>query len=147
MAAVEIFVDSGAWLALALTGRTQIQREQHAGFVRAVEGLVRHGAGFVTTNLVIAETHQLMLIRDRRRTGLTFLRGFPAPGIAIVYSTPDLEARALREWLERFDDQDFSLTDAVSFTVMRDRGIRQALALDRHFAVAGFELLPPRGRR
>lgn len=34
-----------------------------------------------------------------------------------------------------------SLVDFTSFEVMRLRGIRQALALDRHFAEAGFELL------
>jgi len=50
--------------------------------------------------------------------------------------------QAQREWLERFDDQDFSLTDAVSFAVMTKRGIREALALDRHFCVAGFSVLP-----
>jgi predicted nucleic acid-binding protein len=30
----------------------------------------------------------------------------------------------------------------VSFEVMRERGIRQALALDEHFTLAGFELVP-----
>jgi len=38
-------------------------------------------------------------------------------------------------------DQDFSFTDAVSFTVMTTRGIEEALTLDHHFAVAGFRIL------
>ena len=46
------------------------------------------------------------------------------------------------DWLERYDDQGFSYTDAVSFAVMTERGIRDALAMDRHFATAGFTLLP-----
>ena len=35
-----------------------------------------------------------------------------------------------------------SLVDFTSFEVMRLRGIRIALAVDRNFADAGFELLP-----
>jgi predicted nucleic acid-binding protein len=43
--------------------------------------------------------------------------------------------------LERYHDQDFTLTDAVSFEVMRRERIRQAFAFDGHFVTAGFELL------
>jgi predicted nucleic acid-binding protein len=32
----------------------------------------------------------------------------------------------------------FSLADAVSFSVMSDRDIREAFTLDHHFTVAGF---------
>jgi predicted nucleic acid-binding protein len=46
------------------------------------------------------------------------------------------------EWLERYDDQDFSFADAVSFAVMTERGITDALTLDRHFQGAGFRVLP-----
>jgi len=35
-----------------------------------------------------------------------------------------------------------SLCDAASFIVMRDRHVRRALTLDRHFQDAGFELVP-----
>ena len=41
-------------------------------------------------------------------------------------------------WLARYDDQGFSFADAVSFAVMTERGIRDALTLDHHFVVAGF---------
>lgn len=54
----------------------------------------------------------------------------------------DLERAAVDRWLRRFNDQRLSLADAVSFEVMKARGIRQALALDEHFAMAGFERVP-----
>jgi predicted nucleic acid-binding protein len=44
--------------------------------------------------------------------------------------------------LERYEDRDFSFTDAVSFAVMSERRIREALTLDTHFAAAGFAVLP-----
>jgi predicted nucleic acid-binding protein len=56
----------------------------------------------------------------------------------VVHSTAEVEAKAIRAWLERYCDQDFSFTDAVSFAVMTERRIDEALTLDHHFEVAGF---------
>ena len=42
---------------------------------------------------------------------------------------------------------DFSLADAVSFAVMKARKIREALTLDAHFGVAGFAMVPGKGKR
>jgi len=38
-------------------------------------------------------------------------------------------------------DKAWSLTDCISFVLMEQRGIKQALAYDRHFEQAGFEAL------
>ena len=38
-------------------------------------------------------------------------------------------------------EKTWSLSDSIPFAVMRDRGIRQALAYDHHFEQAGFEAL------
>ena len=45
---------------------------------------------------------------------------------------------ALSAWLERFRDQRFSLTDAVSFEVVRRERLTTPFAFDRDFATAGF---------
>jgi len=93
----------------------------------------------VTTNLVVAETHTLLLRRVGRTTALTFLQTVGESPNVVVRSSRELEAAAERDWLTRYDDQDFSFADAVSFAVMTERGIRDALALDHHFVVAGFQ--------
>ena len=95
----------------------------------------------MTTNLVLAETHALLLYRGHRAAALTFVRAAREAPNVIVSSTRELEERAVVDWLEQFDDQDFSFTDAVSFAVMQERGTGRALTLDRHFATAGFEMI------
>lgn len=140
--AAELFVDTSFWCTLVLRGRNAAEHERHASADAALRHALKTRVRLVTTNLVMAESHQLLLVRDRRETALAFLRGFPAPGTEVVPSTAELEAEAVSEWIEPYHDQDFSLADAVSFALMRRRRIRKALAFDRHFAAAGFEMAP-----
>ena len=42
---------------------------------------------------------------------------------------------------EKHDDKEWSLTDCISFQIMRREGIQQALTADHHFEQAGFEVL------
>ena len=48
---------------------------------------------------------------------------------------------AIDQWLTRFADQPFSLTDAVTFELMRRERIVSAFAYNKHFVTAGFDLL------
>jgi predicted nucleic acid-binding protein len=41
----------------------------------------------------------------------------------------------------RRPDKSWSLTDCISFVVMADRGLTEALTGDRHFEQAGFRAL------
>ncbi len=137
--AAELFVDTSGWYPVVV--RTQ---PEHAALTRALRDRVRAGARVVTTNLVVAETHALLLRRVGRDTAMAFVRGVGESPNLVVASTPDLERTAVRDWLERFDDQPFSFTDAVSFAVMAERGIKEALALDHHFLAAGYRTVPTR---
>lgn len=135
----EVFVDTGGWFSLM-----NASDPDHAAFAIEAQERVASGARLVTTNLVAAETHALLLRRGHRRVALAFLKEVRRSPNLVAYSDADLEERAERDWIERFDDQAFSLTDAVSFAVMSERGITNALARDRHFATAGFTLVPTR---
>ncbi len=42
------------------------------------------------------------------------------------------------QYFKRHKDKDYSLTDCISFVVMRNLGITTALTFDRHFEQAGF---------
>lgn len=135
--ASELFVDTSAWFALASPGE-----RSHTAVTGALRDAIQRRRRIVTTNLVVAETHALLMRRFDREVALAFVGEVGREPNVVVSSTPELEAQARHDWLERFGDQDFSFTDAVSFAVMRERRIRSALALDHHFAVAGFEVVP-----
>jgi len=135
--ATELFVDTSGWFPLA-----DAKDRAHAGVARSLRDAVKNGRRIVTTNLVIAETHALIMRRIHRDAALAFLREVRRAPHLVVESTGEYELNAQRGWLERHDDQDFSLTDAVSFAVMTERGIREVLGIDRRFAGAGFAMLP-----
>ncbi len=135
--AQEIFVDSGAWYTLVDAGDNF-----HMAASRVYARLVKAQHTLVTTNLVLAEANALILRRVNQAAALHFLaRMRNNIHVDIVYTTPVLDATA-EALLHQYADHDFSLADAVSFIVMRERRIAQAFTFDRHFRAAGFTLLP-----
>lgn len=134
--AAEVFVDTSAWYAIAVREGDSTRVES------ALRTCIRARTRLVTTNLIVAETHALLLRRAGYPAAMAFVREVRRPPIVTVLSSIEIEDSAMRRWLERFDDQLFSFTDAVSFAVMTERRIREALTLDGHFATAGFAMLP-----
>jgi predicted nucleic acid-binding protein len=133
----EIFVDSGVWLALS-NWRDQYHQVA-ASYYRT---LLDERATFITTNLVISESYELIRRRGGHRWAIRFLHSVRSSTfIHKVHSSVTLEQEAERI-LEQYADQDFSYVDAVSFALMRQRTISTAFAFDTHFRVAGFDLAP-----
>jgi hypothetical protein len=76
--------------------------------------------------------------RERFVQLLDFLRS--NKDVRIVRCSPDLFDRGIELYRER-PDKNWSLTDCLSFTVMKDNGLRVALTGDQHFEQAGFQAL------
>ena len=138
MTARTVFVDTGAWLAV-LHQRDQYHQEA-ATFFRELRA---RRARLVVTDLVLAELH-LHLVRgfgpERAASHLETVKTDPV--LDEVFADSALQAAALGDWIRRFSDQPFTLTDAVSFAVMRARRIPTAFTFDHHFSVAGFHVVP-----
>lgn len=132
------FLDTSGWFA-ALSPKEAKHRPALATYRR----WIGDGVALVTTNLVVAEMQTLISRFRGADEGLRFLDAlYQDAGHEVVFVDRDLERAAVDGWLRRFSDQRLSLADAVSFELMRGRHIRRALALDEHFALAGFELAP-----
>ena len=136
-----LFVDTSAWYPLA-----NDRHPDHRAFAESLRARIRQGARIVTTNVVVAEAHALLIRRAGLEAASAFLKAVREAPTQIEYVTPEREAAAIMNWIERFSDQSFSLADAASFVVMTELGIREALTLDHHFMVAGFVTLPARRR-
>ncbi len=132
-----LFLDTSGWLA-AISRQEAAHEQARAAYTEQMLG----GGALVTTALVIAEMHVLLLELRGPAAALKFLDGVAADSSHEVIDVDrDLRLAAIERWMRRFADQELSLTDAVSFEVMRRRKVRRALALDQRFAVAGFEIL------
>lgn len=126
-------MDTGYWLALI------DERDQHH---RRAVSLARDLAGpFITTEAILVEVGNTFAAVRWRSRGVDLLnRILTDPTIEIVPVTSDLLRRAIDLYTGR-SDKDWGLTDCVSFVVMRDRGITEALAADHHVIQAGFRAL------
>jgi predicted nucleic acid-binding protein len=62
------------------------------------------------------------------------------PYYVMVPASQELLDRGVTLYRQR-PDKDWSLTDCISFVVMRERGITEALTADHHFEQAGFVAL------
>jgi predicted nucleic acid-binding protein len=134
---VSVLVDTSALLALSRTGD-----QHHEQAVAVASSHQATGGRYIGTTLVLGELYShLLYLRGPRdaRTALTLLLDDPIHEWREVAA--DLVRDAVTQWLARYSDQRFSLVDAVSFELMRREGLTRAFAFDRHFEVAGYELL------
>jgi predicted nucleic acid-binding protein len=124
-----IFVDTGAWFAIAV--RNDPDHEA------AMTWLRRNREPLLTTDYILAETATLLRMRDKT------VRGHR---LAVRVATSILRSESAI--LEKINEQDlvrtlgvfrtyrdhlFSFVDCTSFVIMERLGISHAFAFDRHF--------------
>lgn len=127
------FGDTFLFLALFVEGD-----EAHNRAVHAISNL---RCDVYTTTWVLTEIADGIAARETRGTFAPFLQFLQShPKIVIVPTTDDLFDRGVDLYRNR-PDKDWSLTDCISFVVMQERGITEALTGDRHFEQAGFVAL------
>ncbi len=93
----------------------------------------------LTTSYVLAEFIPLCYSRrlNQKKT-LEFAADLLAnPLIEIVWVNEELHKEAFA-LLQNRQDKTYSLCDAVSFIIMRQRGIAESLTTDKHFEQEGF---------
>ena len=132
-----LFVDTGAWFALA-----DVSDQYHTQAIDIYPKVLKDFDSLITTNLVVAETYVLIRRNIGHQAAMIFLENVAgSPRIVKIYSDNILEETA-EDVLRKYHDHDFSFTDAVSFAVMKQLGIDEAFAFDRHFVAAGFVVVP-----
>jgi predicted nucleic acid-binding protein len=132
-----IFLDTSAIYALA--DRADPNHKQVRAYLR---GVLEAGQTLITHNYVLVESMALL----QRRLGLAAAVRFArdAEAFEVVWVDESIHSEAVAR-LEKTGTRGVSLVDAMSFLVMRKRGIRTALAFDADFVAAGFRLYEASG--
>jgi uncharacterized protein len=108
---------------------------------RAIEASRIAGLNLITTEFVLLELADALCKPPLREEFLAVCRLVETdPAFRLARATPELFQRGKRLYEERAD-KEWSLTDCISFVVMQDEEVREALTGDRHFEQAGFRAL------
>jgi predicted nucleic acid-binding protein len=110
----------------------------HAGAMELSRALHRR---VVTTEFVLTEVANFVSRAPDRHLFVTlFTRLRANPDVTIVPASSSLFGRGFELYANR-PDKDWSLTDCISFVVMDEHGLTEALTSDHHFEQAGFRVL------
>lgn len=131
-----IFLDTGFVIALASP-----RDRYHDKAVQLADDLKKSGFAIITTRAVLLEIGAALAKTSYRRAAVFLIEMLENdPDVEIVSLPDELFAEAFELFRGRMD-KEWSLTDCMSFVVMRRRGIQAALAADTHFQQAGFKAL------
>jgi hypothetical protein len=95
---------------------------------------------FLITDVVLLEIANALARRYRPQAVQVLDRFLTSEDVEVVRLTPELFDQAFALY-RAHEDKEWGLTDCISFEVMREAGIRDALTFDQHFAQAGFRAL------
>ncbi len=128
-----VFADTFYFLALL--------NERDAGHDRAVSASRAPGLQLVTTEFVLLEVADALCKPGQREEALALWNVVETEAaFRLIRASTDLVKRG-REIYRQRRDKEWSLTDCISFVVMQDEQLTEALTGDRHFEQAGFKPL------
>jgi predicted nucleic acid-binding protein len=126
----DVFADTGYWIALVVR-----QDQYHA---RAQAWTTRITGRITTTVPVLLETANALARLTWRANAVALIDHLrQRADVSIVPLPPVLWERGWELYRTR-PDKAWSLTDCVSFLVLQDTGLTEALTADEHFRQAGF---------
>jgi len=95
----------------------------------------------VTTQAILLEIGNALSKKKYRLAAIQLLESLVAdPNVEIIELTNQLYTEAFELFKNR-RDKEWGLVDCISFIVMQNRGITDALTADRHFSQAGLRAL------
>ncbi len=132
----EVFLDTS--FAIALSSVTD---QNHARAVELANQIESNSIRLVTTQAILLEMGNALSKQKYRAAAIQLLESLEAdPSVEVVLLTNSLYKLAFDLFKKR-EDKEWGLVDCISFIVMQDRGITDALTTDIHFQQAGFRAL------
>lgn len=126
----DAFADTVFWV--ALVSRADQYHARAQAWAQRVTGRL------VTTDAVLTETANTLSRPDWRNRAVDLIdHVLGRPDVDVMRTGLDLWARGWELYRQR-TDKGWGLTDCLSFVVMGDLGLTDALTADEHFRHAGF---------
>lgn len=115
------------------------QRDQY--HERAAELAIRYeGTQFLTTDAVLLEIGNALAKKYKQEAVEVITHLLTSEDVEVVRLTPALFDESFALYKSHMD-KEWGLIDCISFIVMRQNDIQEALTFDRHFVQAGFRAL------
>jgi len=130
-----VFLDTSYAVALSAVS------EHHKRAVELADEMETANTHFVTTRAILLEIGNALSRLRHRAAAISLLTALENDSkVEIVPLSEDLYNRALERYRDHVD-KEWGLIDCVSFVVMNDKGLTEALTADNHFHQAGFRIL------
>ena len=130
------FIDTSGFYAL-LAAKDQ----QHAAARAFMQRAAATQQTLITTDYILDETATLLMARGLKQLIASFFEQVLSSKACQIEWTDSARFLAVVRFLNQHQDKNWSFTDCLSFVVMRDLGLQQALTKDHHFQQAGFTVL------
>ena len=129
----EVFLDSSYVIALALATDAH-----HPISLELSRQIAARRTKIITTRAVLLEIGNALAKAHSRQACIRLINALTISSTTeIVPLTEDLLAQSWELFCQR-PDKDWSWTDCISFVVMKERGLKQALTSDSHFEQTGY---------
>lgn len=132
----ETFVDTGAWIALAIA-----TDPLHARAAATWRRLQQSAAPLATSVPVVMETFTFLERNTTREVALKWKDSALAVRRLRLLECRRADLAASWKWFERRELHELSSVDAVSFVLMTAERLREVFTFDHHFASAGFTIV------
>jgi uncharacterized protein len=131
-----VYVDAAGWIAL-VNRRDAL----HTQAVRIYKQRLQEQCKFITASVVLLEVGNWLSPAPLRGLAIDLLRRIEQSSlIEMVHVTPELYAKGWELYSNRLD-KDWGMIDCISFVIMQERNLTEALTSDHHFEQAGFKVL------
>ncbi len=131
-----VFVDSGAWIALALSRDPLHLRAKEQWQLLSAAGAKLH-----TSVPVVLETFTFLDRNANRDVALAWQQSIYRTSVAKILACELKDLTNALDYFRRHDLHKLSAVDATSFAIMKRARIRVAYTFDHHFGVVGFRFV------
>ena len=131
----EVFLDTAFAIALSSP-----KDHFHHRAVQLAEQMQKKRIRLVTTRAIIVELGNALSKIRYRKESIRLIRALESdPMIEIIPLSEPIFTKAFQLYSIR-PDKEWGITDCISFVVMQEREILEALTTDDHFLQAGFQI-------